>query len=343
MGNIIRLGMVGAGMIAGSHLRALTELRREGIEFSIEALCDLEIERAISWAEPDLKDNQRTDVAVGARVYDNADEMLAKEKLDAVIVAIPTYRHAFMTKKCLDAGCNVLCEKPMALSVDECREMIDAANKNGKKLMIGQTTRFKESTRILRGYLETRELGKLLSMRMYKSGSTPLWSPWFLDEEKSGGCITDLHVHDTDLVVSLFGVPKAVSTIAGNRYPGSGFDFGSTHYIFEDGVLIHEEFDWSLRKNIPNVGLVWRANFEKASIVFTGNETIIKRDDDSKAYSYPDIHGPMFHELKYFIDCVRENKPLSYCLPETSMHGIAVITAEKVSAKNNGAITPVVI
>ena len=76
--------------------------------------------------------------ALGLKWYKSMDDIIADPEIDAVYVATNNATHAEMTIKALEAGCHVLCEKPMAITLEECEAMVEAAKKNNKYLMIGQ-------------------------------------------------------------------------------------------------------------------------------------------------------------------------------------------------------------
>ena len=157
------------------------------------------------------------------RLYTDIDDMLEKEELDIVDIALPTYLHAEVSVKALNKGINVLCEKPMALTVEECRKMIEAAEKNNRKLMVAQCLRFWPEYEYLKECVETKRFGDVLSGYFFRGGSTPKWSyqNWLLKKEKSGGVILDQHIHDVDMINWLFGTPEAVSSIAKNVIPAA--------------------------------------------------------------------------------------------------------------------------
>ena len=113
----------------------------------------------------------------------------------------------------LEKGYNVLCEKPMALNSEDCEAMIAAEKKNGKKFMIAQVVRFFKEYEFLKNCIENEIFGKPLATYFKRISNYPDcgWDNWFMDYNRSGGCITDLHIHDVDIVRYLFGEPKAVS------------------------------------------------------------------------------------------------------------------------------------
>lgn len=134
------------------------------------------------------------------------------EELDAVSVCLPNYLHAKVTIVALDAGKHVLCEKPMATSRQEGEQMIEAAVKNGKKLMIGHNQRFVAAHVKAKKLIASGAIGKIYSFRTaFGHGGPEGWSvdgrnSWFFRRNEAFiGAMGDLGVHKTDLIRYLIG------------------------------------------------------------------------------------------------------------------------------------------
>ncbi|WP_409303826.1 Gfo/Idh/MocA family protein [Peribacillus sp. SCS-155] len=189
----IKVGVIGAGSIA-QHRHLPEYAANDSVE--IVAVCDVVEERA---KEVALKYN--------AKAYNDYKELLADENIDAVSVCTPNYLHAPISIDALNAGKHVLCEKPMATSMEEAKAMIEAADKNGKQLMIGHNQRFVSSHRKAREMIKKGDIGKIYSFRTAFGHPGPeSWSvdgkeSWFFIKEKAFiGAMGDLGVHKTDLL-----------------------------------------------------------------------------------------------------------------------------------------------
>ena len=197
----VRIGLIGAGNIANTHLNAYKSVP----EAEIVAICDIN-EKHLN--EPADK------FGIEAR-YTSLEDMLASEKLDAADVCVWNCNHAKCTIAALNAGLHVLCEKPMATSAKEAEEMRAAAAKNGKLLMIGFVLRFMEECIVAKDFIDNDYLGDI-----YYSKATYLrrhGAPggWFTDKAySSGGPVIDLGVHVIDLTRYLMGRPKVKSVFA---------------------------------------------------------------------------------------------------------------------------------
>ena len=162
----------------------------------------------------------------GGRVYDSIDEMLADTSVDAVVVSLANHAHAVVSIKALLAGKDVLCEKPMATTLEDCEAMMEAARKSGKLLLIAQNQRLAPAHRKAREMIAGGAIGRVLSFRTTFGHAGPeTWSvnpgkgTWFFSREKAVmGVMADLGVHKLDLMDFLLdsritGVEAMLSTL----------------------------------------------------------------------------------------------------------------------------------
>ncbi len=144
----------------------------------------------------------------GGKVYDSVESMLADDEITAVSVCVANNAHATVSIQALNKGKHVLCEKPMAISLEECEAMVEAADKNGKLLMIGQNQRFNATHVKAKELLKDGEIGEVITFKTTFGHSGPEnWgidgkaNNWFFDKTKSGmGALADLGIHKTDLI-----------------------------------------------------------------------------------------------------------------------------------------------
>lgn len=197
----LRIGLVGAGNIAKAHLDAYKQVENA----QIVAICDINPEvLAATAAKYGIE-----------KTYPSLTEMLQNEELDAADVCVWNCNHASCSIEALNAGLHVLCEKPMATSAAEAEQMMQAAEKNDRLLMIGFVLRFGDEAVIAKDFIDNDYLGDI-----YYSKATYLrrhGAPggWFTDKSRSaGGPVIDLGVHVIDLTRYLMGKPKAMSVFA---------------------------------------------------------------------------------------------------------------------------------
>ncbi len=263
---MLRIGIVGFGFMGRTHYKCWNNV--DGA--TVVAVCD---------ANPNIRDDTKQavgnigdtsdEIDFGAfELYNDFDKMLAAEKLDAVSITLPTYVHAGMTVKALKAGVNVMCEKPMALNVEDCDRMIEAAESSGKILQIGHCVRFWPEYAKTKELVDSGKYGKIVAATFRRLGSPPTWSKdnWFLDEQRSGGVALDLHIHDTDYIEYLFGLPKAVYSSAARNKDGHMLHI-VTQYLYDDGKAVAAEGGWAMTLSF-GFEMSFNIVMEKATIVY---------------------------------------------------------------------------
>lgn len=204
---MVRVGIIGCGKIA--QVRHLPEYR-DNVDADLAGYYDFNWERAVETAEK-----------YGGKAYASVDELLADKNIDAVSVCVANNAHAEVSIKALKAGKHVLCEKPMATTIEECEAMEKAARESGKYLMIGQNQRLAKAHIKARELLKQGVIGKVLTFRTtFGHGGPEAWSidqgktSWFFDKNRAAmGAMADLGVHKTDLIQYLLDA-KVIETTA---------------------------------------------------------------------------------------------------------------------------------
>ena len=149
----------------------------------------------------------------GSKAYSSLDELLEDKSVDAVSVCVANAYHAETTIKALRSGKHVLCEKPMAISLEDCEEMIKEAERSGKRLMIGHNQRLTPAHRRAKEIIASGEMGKVLTFfSMFGHGGPESWSieksrnTWFFKKSSAAfGSMADLGIHKIDLIRYLVG------------------------------------------------------------------------------------------------------------------------------------------
>lgn len=196
---MIRIGMLGCGKIA--QVRHMPEYAQNP-DAELCAFFDLNQERAAEMA-----------AKYGGKAYATVDELLADPSIDAVSVCVANNAHAELSIKALNAGKHVLCEKPMAVTLEDCEAMVACAKKNGKFLMIGQNQRLAKAHVVAKQLLDQGLIGRVITFRTsFGHGGPETWSvdpgsgTWFFDRKLAAmGAMADLGVHKTDLIQFLLG------------------------------------------------------------------------------------------------------------------------------------------
>ena len=183
----------------------------------------------------------------GGVVYDTAEELLADPAIDAVSVCAANNAHAELTIKALRAGKHVLCEKPMAVTLADCEEMVKAAKESGKLLMIGQNQRLTMAHELAKKMIADGEIGRILSFRTtFGHGGPETWSitpgnnTWFFDKTKAAmGTMADLGIHKTDLIQFLLGENVVRTTARLTTLDKRGAD-GKLIGVDDNAICIYE-------------------------------------------------------------------------------------------------------
>ena len=136
--------------------------------------------------------------------YDSFEAVLADEKVDMVTVAIPNDSHKEVVIKALNAGKNVICEKPVAMNSEELNEMIAAAEKNGRIFSVHQNRRFDVDFLAMKQIKESGELGEIINIESRIHGSRGIPSDWRGEKEHGGGMVLDWGVHLIDQLLQIF-------------------------------------------------------------------------------------------------------------------------------------------
>ena len=187
----LKVGVVGCGGIAnGKHLPAM---KRNG-NFEIVAFCDLIEERAQkAKAEYGTED---------AKIYTDYTELL-KEDVEAVYVLTPNSSHAPISIAAMEAGKNVMCEKPMAKTYAEAKAMVETAERTGKILTIGYQSRYRADSAYLKSACENGELGEIYYAKAHalRRRAVPTWGVFLDAEKQGGGPLIDIGTHALDLTL----------------------------------------------------------------------------------------------------------------------------------------------
>ncbi len=338
---MLKVGIIGLGFMGRGHVDVYRRLEREGAPVRLVAVCDVDPGKL------DGRDIISGNIDVGNAVdlsvyhrYTDYNEMLEKEDLDYVDIALPTFLHSEAARTALASGRHVLSEKPMAPSVQQCDDMVAASKKAGKLLMIAQCLRFWPAFEYLKDCVDTGRFGPVTSAYFFRGGSTPKWSwsNWLLQEDLGGGCLLDQHVHDVDTINWLFGLPRAVTTSTVRLNPQSGSDAVSTRYLYDDKVVCAED-DWTIGGAF-GFEMRFRVNCQRGSLHFEkGKLTVYPEEGEGFTPELSRDDG-YYREVCYFIDCIHNGKQPDRCLPQSTRETIRLVAAERLSAQSGGTIVP---
>jgi len=256
----------------------------------------------------------------GLPLYETIEELAAQEQVDVVDVCSPTFMHKEHVLAALNHGMHAITEKPVALHMQDAIEMFETAKKNQRQLFVGQVLQFTKETEILRGLIQSGEYGKVLDASFYRLSACPRWiqNGWLFDKERSGLLPFDLHIHDLDLIVSLFGKPQKFSFTSAGGEQKSYKEYYRFNYAYP-GLNVSAEAAW-FNADFPFTA-GWRVYFENAVVIndaagmkayqFDQPVRIFDTEDEPKIPTGINLPptGMFYHELSHFMECIRENKP----------------------------------
>jgi len=333
--DLIKVGMIGFGGIARLHKAAYDALEENGYNVKLVAVCDTSMEQFTK------KNSINISVDEGNGTHDFnkysvLEEMLANEELDIIDICVPTMLHATLACKMLSLGYNVMSEKPMARTYEQCLEMLEAKNKSGKKLMIGQCVRFIPDYMYLKELVESKKYGNVRTAYFHRLSSPPTWGfkNWLLDPEKSGGCLLDMHIHDLDFARYAFGEPNAVSCTAAEV--NAEYDSVQSR-LYYDGFTVEATGDWGLSPNY-DFSAGFRVNFEAATVELKDGVVTVYPFEGEKFIPEYDKTDYFYNELRYLVSIVRGEKENIVNPPESAAMSVKLAETLRKSADEKGRI-----
>ena len=255
----VKVGIIGCGKI--SQVRHIPEYV-DNPDVCLYGLFDINKERAQELAQK-----------YNCKAYGSYEELLADPEIDAVSVCVANNAHAQISIAAMKAGKHVLCEKPMAVTLEECEAMVKTAKETGRYLMIGQNQRLAKAHVKAKQLIAEGAIGKVLTFRtIFGHGGPETWSvdpgknTWFFDKKKAAmGAMADLGIHKTDLIQYITGQKvvetKAVLTTLDKRY-GNGELIGVDDnaiciYTLEGGAIGTMTASWTYYAAEDNTTVIY--------------------------------------------------------------------------------------
>jgi len=338
---MLKIGIVGFGFMGRMHFANWQQMK--GCQ--VAAICD---------TNPDVK--QAAQEAVGniegaaqeinfdkLKIYSDFDTMLAEADLDAVSIALPTHLHADFSTKALAAGIHVLCEKPMALSLEACDRMMGAAEKSGKILQIGHCVRFWPEYAKAQEIVQSGKYGPVRAATLQRLSAPPTWSVdgWLDNEKLSGSVALDLHIHDTDYVLYLLGTPSAVHSSAVRAPKTQSMLYIVTNYLYGDQAVVTAEGSWAMT---PSFGFEMSFNIllESATLVYDCTRDPAFRVCPAEGEAIlPDVASQdgYWLEIEHFLRRIQGEDVPTVTTLEQSRESVRIVQAEIESASAGKTVT----
>jgi UDP-N-acetylglucosamine 3-dehydrogenase len=317
----MRVAVVGCGTMGKSHIENLAAMPGVGLV----AICDnneIEVNKtAEQWQ---------------IRAYVSLDEMINMENPDVVSICLPTYLHKEYVLRVAAYGKHIICEKPIAPSIEDAVEMINTCKEKGVRLFVGHVVRFFPNYADIKAKVDAGVIGKVGVIHTKRIGSNPARArAWYKD--RSGGVIIDLMIHDIDFLCSVMG---EVTSVYALQTQSEQNDYALVTLRFAGGAIANLEAHWG-----------YPGPFTTA-VEFAGTEGVIRfnsedalslkivkaasaEDNQPAAVAIPQspaFHNPYYYELKHFLACI-ENDTESIVTATDALRALRIALAAAQSAQ----------
>jgi predicted dehydrogenase len=278
--------------------------------------------------------------------YTRLEDMLRSD-IDAVLLAVPHHLHAPLTKSIAAAGKHVLCEKPMAPTLEECDAMIQSTQKAGVKFMIAENHRFLPAHVLIKDLVQRGLIGDVFFGRAYEGAFVPIAT--FLDPDNwqftfdrgGGGVIADQGVHKFAILNWLLGTVRSAQCWLGkavNSPPNKGEDCGIVLLRFKCGAMITVDVSSATVHPLTN-----RLELHGTKGTISSHDEAVKKGE---FYCPPVEHGvyPQYYTLaarcedSHFADCILDDEAPEFT-PQQARDAVAVVLLSYLSAKMGRAVT----
>ena len=319
---MIKVGLIGCGFMGNMHANCYKNI--EGVKLA--AVADIRREKA-------------EEIADGAEIYADGMDLIANADVDVIDICLPTFLHAEYALAAMDKVKYLFVEKPVALTNDEAAKMLEKAAITGTEVQVGQVIRFWDEYVELKKIIDSGVYGNVVNANFRRISPRPGWGwkSWLLDASLSGGAAQDLHVHDTDYVLSVFGEPKSFHTV--KNVIGEENSYINTLMIY-DGFVVGVEGTWDLPECHP-FEASFRVVFERATVENAGgkfmcytadgaSEIKIEKKELAGGYSGGNISdlGGYYNELVYFTDKVKAGAPIERATLADASKSLAFVLRE---------------
>lgn len=262
---MLKVGLIGCGFMGAMHANCYKNIK--GVE--IAALADIRREKAEGLAE-----------GTNAVIYGDGMELIEQADVDVIDICLPTFLHAEYALAAMDKVKYLFVEKPVTLTIEESDALLKKSAETGCNVQIGQVIRFWDEYVALKEIVEKKTYGRVVNANFRRISPRPDWgwNNWLLDNALSGGAAQDLHIHDVDYVLSLFGEPKAFSSI--KNVLGEKNSYIHTLMQYEDHAVTVEG-TWDLPGTHP-FEATFRVVFEEAVVENAGGKFMLYTAEEAK-------------------------------------------------------------
>lgn len=263
------VGVIGMGFMGRTHVAAYQSARAAGYPVKLVAVADTSEEKLRAATAPTGNIDTGSSAPIfdpnSVKLFTDINALVDDPEIDIVSVCTPTDTHSEVAHKALYAGKHVLVEKPVAIEAEDVKHMADVAYRMRRVCMPAFCMRHWPGWPWLRDCIRDQRFGRLRGLTLQRLGTRPNWSPHFYaNNDRCGGALLDLHIHDVDFIIWCFGHPTAVIT-------SGDLDHVTTIYRVQnserDPVRVVAQGGWDHAPGFPFT-MRYSAVFEAATATF---------------------------------------------------------------------------
>ncbi|WP_408010219.1 Gfo/Idh/MocA family protein [Pseudalkalibacillus sp. A8] len=292
--------ILGAGTMGKVHAEAYAEMDN----VQVVGIVDSDCEKAGKIASP-----------LGAPIFASVDEALSTlDYFNVVDICLPTLMHKEMVFRFAEIGIDIICEKPIARTLEDAWEIIEVCKEKDVKLFVAHVVRFFPEYELAKKRVEEGAIGKPAVARTFRGGVFPTgWNDWYTDFNQSGGLILDMIIHDFDYLRWMFGEVERVyakSLLGRNMLR---VDYALVTLRFKSGVIAHVEGSWAhegftTRYEIAGQTGIIDYDSAKETPFIMKSKMVGKGIGGVAVPESPLKKNPYHMELEHFLSCIERNE-----------------------------------
>lgn len=299
-----KISIIGAGMISNTHAKAIKNIE----DVKLCAVADINEKAAKRFAEQ-----------YACTDYTDVEKMLQQEKPDAAIICLPTFLHEKYVALCAQYGINVLCEKPVEMTVEATEKILQTVQKSGIVFMVAQVVRFWPGYVEIKQMADSGELGDIYMAYASRCSTMQTWgNTWLNDPKKGAGAIQDMHVHDVDYLRYLCGpvdyvycLGKKDDTLCWNHVMSSLSFKNGSKAVAEASFTMRSSYPFTMALNVSgtksSIEFLYRAGYSIGDRDSVHTVLRIFKDGKDPVEFIPHQYDPYEKQLRYFLSLLTSN------------------------------------
>lgn len=323
----LRIAVLGAGFMGGTHARAFHKLN----EVDIAAI----YAQTGARAEPLAAD-------VSSRWTNDLASILDDESIDAVDISLPTPEHRSATEAALAAGKHVLLEKPLSLSMEDAEAIVEAADASDRIVMVAHVLRFWPEYVELKRIIDSGELGEPRLVSAVRRQPAPNWTDGGPRGYLTGGSLHDMMIHDFDAANWIMGAPASAYAIGAYNPENEAVDqaqimvsYDGGSATVDGGSMMPESYPFTSRFEVlcdnGAVEYHFRAGGRSFEVGEPTNVLTVYRSEGDPEVVEVEQSDPYENEIAYFVDCIRDGRPADRANPADALAAMRVSVAAQAS------------